>query len=168
MILVMLESIKNGECSLFSVLINCSNTSSFRGTAGQSVNCFVNFHSGFCYAISDMLHIFHKDKTYLKFVKKATFSITSRLYSPAMNEIIDISVNIDRDTVIARAKHNQIYIAPLNASDSDAAVLKPLGELLHTSDIIDMAMCPWKSIVMTAGIRLACGIDRFIIKSLNI
>lgn len=118
------------------------------------MNCLRYFQRGFCYAINNQVFVFEKDKTYLRYTKKTVLTIPIDLYPDASYEITHVSVNITMDTVIAVAKHSQIYIGMLFVMDAiklQQLEFRVLGEQLHTLDIVDISSCLWRPIFMTAG-----------------
>lgn len=122
--------------------------------ARRPVNCLTQFPNGFCYAIHNALYVFEKDKTYMRFMKKTVIKIPIKIYADELYEIIQVSINVVADTVIVTAKHNQIYIGMPFATDTmklQFLEFKVLGESLHTFSIIDLAVCLWKTIVLSAG-----------------
>lgn len=115
------------------------------------MHCFTFFSSGLCFALHNTLYIYDKNKTSLVFNKRMSYSIVSDLHDTPSCDIVDISVNIDGNTAIARARHNQIYVVALDGSPSDGIEIQPLGEKLHTFDVLDMAVCSWRTTIMTGG-----------------
>lgn len=100
------------------------------------------------------MFVFEKDKVYPKYTRKTILTIPINLYPEELYEITQLSVNIAMDSVIAVAKHSQIYIGMLLVTD--AIKLQQLnfnivGEQLHTKDIVVISTCLWRPIFMTAG-----------------
>lgn len=124
------------------------------GTDETHVNCLTNFESGFCYSQNNKLFVFEKEKSYVRFTRRAIIQIPIQLYSPESYKITNISVNAQMDTVIATTLHSQIYISKL--FDPETVTLQHLdfamlGEALHIDSIVSMSICSWKPIIMTAG-----------------
>lgn len=125
-----------------------------KATYETDVNCLTNFENGFCYAQYNQLFVFEKEKSYVRYKRRAIIKIPIRLHAPESYKITNVSVNCQMDTVIVTTFHRQIYISKL--FDPEIITLQylefcMLGEPLHTSSIISMSICSWKPIIMTAG-----------------
>lgn len=124
------------------------------GTYENDVNCLTNFESGFCYAQFNQLFVFEKEKSYVRYTRRAIIKIPIKLYPPETFKIINVSVNTQMDTVIVTTKHSQIYISKLFDPENvslQRLEFSLLGEPLHVASIISMSVCSWKPIIMTAG-----------------
>lgn len=119
----------------------------------RDVNCLTFFTKGFAFAIENCLHVFEKETSY-KFSKKTRITIPVDIFAARLYRIMNVAINVQMDTVIVTAVHNQIYIGMLVVPETlkvkDLSFQK-LGEPLHIDGIISMAVCSWKTIVMTAG-----------------
>lgn len=124
-----------------------------KGTYETDVNCLTNFENGFCYAQYNQLFVFEKEKSYVRYKRRAKIKIPIRLYAADSYKITNVSVNSQMDTVIATTFHSQIYISKL--FDPEMVTLQHLefvmlGEPLHIASIVSMSICSWKPIIMTA------------------
>lgn len=118
------------------------------------VNCLTNFENGFCYSQHHQLFVFEKEKSYVRYTRRAIIKIPIKLYAYESYKITNVSVNAQMDTVIVTTMHSQIYISKL--FDPETVTLQRLeftmlGEPLHVDSIISMSICSWKPIIMTAG-----------------
>lgn len=122
-------------------------------TSETEVNCLTNFQNGFCYAQFNKLFVFEKEKSYVRFTRRAIIKIPIKLYALESYKITNVSVNAQMDSVIVTTFHSQIYISKL--FDPEVVTLQHLdfvmlGEPLHIASIISMSVCSWKPIIMTA------------------
>lgn len=118
------------------------------------MNCLTYFESGFCFAQHNILHVFQKDKLYVRYGKRSIIEIPIHLYDNELYQITNVSINSTMDTVVVAAKHSQIYISHLfepEAMSVQHFQFRMLGESLHINGIISMSVCMWKSIIMTAA-----------------
>lgn len=118
------------------------------------VNCLTNFGCGFCFAQHNRLFVFQKDNAYVRYKRRAIIAIPIKLYDFQTYRIVNVSVNIQMDTVIATTLHSQIYISKLyeaEAIDEQSLSFEMIGEPLHIDGIIGMSVCSWKPIIITAG-----------------
>lgn len=119
----------------------------------HDVNCLTYFEKGFCFAQNNYLYVFEKEQSYVRFTRKTILRIPIKLYKPDAYCITNVSVNLEMDTVIVSAKHSQIYIGKLFKPETvklQDIEFQLLGESLHIDGIIEMSVCSWKSIIMTA------------------
>lgn len=117
------------------------------------IKCLTTFRSGFAYATHNMVHVFHKETPY-KFVKKTILTIPVTIYDESLYVITNITINDQEDTIIATTMHKQIYIGQLFALECMEVTqteFRYLSEPLHIDAIIDLSVCAWKSIAMTAS-----------------
>lgn len=118
------------------------------------VNCLTNFDCGFCYSQHNQLFVFGKEKSYVRYTRRAIITIQIELYAPESYRIANVSVNLQMDTVIVTTLHSQIYISKLYESENISEQninFTMIGEPLHIAGIIGMSVCSWKPIIMTAG-----------------
>lgn len=145
------------RCSNICKLLTFSETVfASKSSINASLSCLTYFPRGFCYAIDDTLYIYHKDvNNDMLFTRKTIYTVPENLYGSATNRIISVSLNVAKDSILIHAEHSRLFVASLNAnvasSSDDAIPLMPLGEQLHAGAIIDMAVCPWMSIVMSGA-----------------
>lgn len=117
------------------------------------IKCLTTFPSGFAFATNNMVHVFHRE-TPFKFLKKTLLTIPVTLFDESLYVIKNIAVNEQQDTIVATAQHSQVYIGQLFAPetmDVTQIEFKYLGEPLHIDSIIDLSVCSWKTIAMTAS-----------------
>lgn len=118
------------------------------------IKCLTTFPSGFAFATNNMAHVFQKSGQF-KFIKKTLLTIPVALFDESLYVIKDIAINENEDTIVATTHHSQIFIGQLFAPETMEVTqveFKYLGEPLHIDSIIDLSVCSWKSIAMTASI----------------
>lgn len=123
-------------------------------THRNAVNCLTYFELGFCFAQFNVLHVFVKDKNYMRYMKRSEIALTFDFYAEDSYKIANVSINSRMDTVAVTAMHRQIYVATLFDAESVSLQLyafKMLGEELHIDAIISISTCLWKPIVMTTA-----------------
>lgn len=117
------------------------------------IKCLTTFPMGFAFATNNMVHVFQRE-TPFKFVKKTLLTIPVTLFDESLYAIKDIAINEQQDTIVATTHHSQIYIGQLFAPETMEVTqieFKYLGEPLHIDSIIDLSVCSWKTIAMTAS-----------------
>lgn len=117
------------------------------------IKCLTTFPMGFAFATNNMVQVF-KRETPFKFLKKTILAIPVTLFEESLYVIKDIAINEQQDTIVATTHHSQIFIGQLFAPetmDVTQIEFKYLGEPLHIDSIIDLSVCSWKTIVMTAS-----------------
>lgn len=114
--------------------------------------CLRSFAKGFAYAIHNEVYVFEKESKF-KYERKTVLHIPYNIYPESSYQIMNMAINLNQDTVVVTAKHNQIYVGVLIVPESlktKFLEFKPLGEFIHIDEIIDMSVCAWKPIIMTA------------------
>lgn len=117
------------------------------------IKCLTTFPSGFAFSTNNMVHVFEKE-TPFKFIKKTLLTIPVTLFHESLYVIKDIAINEQQDTIVATTQHSQVYIGQLFAPETmnvTQVEFKYLGEPLHIDGIIDLDVCSWKKIAMTAS-----------------
>lgn len=117
------------------------------------IKCLTTFMTGFAFATNNMVHVFHKESMY-KYHKKTLLTIPVTLFEESVYAIKSIAINEQEDTVVATTNHSQIFIGQLFAPESMEICqleFKYLGEPLHVDSIIDISVCSWKTLCMTAS-----------------
>lgn len=118
------------------------------------VNCLTYFQTGFCFAQFNTLYVFEKKSSYIRYTRKTILDIPIHLYERDLYTIMNVSINLNMDTVVVSAKHNQIYIGKLFIPETvelQKISFQLFGQCLHVDGIIDMAVCLWKPIILTAS-----------------
>lgn len=118
----------------------------------NQILCLVSFPKGFAYAVHNEVYVFEKESKF-KFERKTVLHIPYNIYPELSYQIINMAINLNQDTVVVTARHNQIYVGVLIVPESlktKFLEFKPLGEFIHIDEIIDMSICSWKPIIMTA------------------
>uniref|UniRef100_A0A6E8VUB9 Uncharacterized protein n=1 Tax=Anopheles coluzzii TaxID=1518534 RepID=A0A6E8VUB9_ANOCL len=119
----------------------------------HEVLCLTQFEKGFLYAIHNVVHVFERESNY-NFRKKSIIRVPITLYDEPQYKIVNVAVNHEQDTIVVATLHSQLYIGMLIVPETlkiSELVFQNLGEPLHISGIIGMAVCSWKPIVMTAS-----------------
>uniref|UniRef100_A0A182NUB5 WD_REPEATS_REGION domain-containing protein n=1 Tax=Anopheles dirus TaxID=7168 RepID=A0A182NUB5_9DIPT len=119
----------------------------------HDVLCLTQFAKGFLYAIHNVVHVFERESNY-NFRKKSVIRVPITLYDERLYKIMNVAVNQEQDTIVVATMHSQLYIGMLIVPETlkiSELVFQNLGEPLHISGIIGMAVCSWKPIVMTAS-----------------
>lgn len=117
------------------------------------IKCLTTFVTGFAFATNNMVHVFHKESMY-KYHKKTLLTIPVTLFNESLYAIKSIAINEQEDTVVATTHHSQIFVGQLFAPETMEIIqieFKYLGEPLHIDSIIDISVCAWKTLVMTAS-----------------
>lgn len=117
------------------------------------IKCLTTFPMGFAFATNNMVHVFHRE-TPFKFIKKTLATIPVTLFDESLYVVKCIAINEQQDTIVATTQHSQVYIGQLFAPetmDVTQIEFKYLGEPLHIDSIIDLSVCSWKTIAMTAS-----------------
>lgn len=118
----------------------------------SKVLCLTSFPKGFAYAVHNEVYVFERESKF-KFERKTVLQIPYNIYPESSYEIMNMAINVNQDTVVVTSKHNQIYVGVLIVPESlktKFLEFKPLGEFIHIDEIIDMSVCAWKPIIMTA------------------
>lgn len=100
------------------------------------------------------MYVFEKESAYIRYTRRTILEIPTGLYQRELYTIMNISINLEMDTVIVSAKHNQIYIGKLFVPETirlQKMEFELFGESLHIDGIIEMSVCSWKPIILTAG-----------------
>lgn len=117
------------------------------------IMCLMTFPMGFAFATNNMVHVFEKE-TPFKFKKKTLLTIPVTLFDDSLYVIKNVAINEQQDTIVATTCHSQIYIGQLFAPETLTVTqveFKHLSEPLHIDSIIDLAVCSWKTIAITAS-----------------
>jgi cilia- and flagella-associated protein 57 len=116
------------------------------------VMCLTYFEKGFAFAINNVVHVFEQE-TQMKYRKKSLITVAVTLYAESLYKITNLAINAQQDTIIVTTKHPQIYIGMLYVPETlnvTELTFKTFGEALHINQIVDLDVCGWKTIVMTA------------------
>ncbi|XP_035915826.1 cilia- and flagella-associated protein 57 [Anopheles stephensi] len=119
----------------------------------HEVLCLTQFEKGFLYAIHNVVHVFERESNY-NFRKKSVITVPITLYDEKQYKILNVAVNQEQDTIVVATMHSQLYIGMLIVPETlkiSELLFQNLGEPLHISGIIGMAVCSWKPIVLTAS-----------------
>ncbi|CRL06256.1 CLUMA_CG019108, isoform A [Clunio marinus] len=117
------------------------------------IKCVTNFPTGFSFTTNNCCHVFRRLSPY-KFRKVTLLVIPVTTYDEELYVIKNISINDQQDKIIAATEHSQIYFGKLFDGDSLGLTrinFEIFSEPLHIDSIIDLSVCCWKSIVMTAS-----------------
>lgn len=116
------------------------------------VICMTAFPRGFAFAIFNKVYVFELFSKF-KFERKTILTVPVTIYPEPLYQITNMAVDSKQETVIVTTKHSQIYVGILIVPETlKARQLKftPLGALLHIGEIVDVSLCSWKPIIMTA------------------
>ncbi|TMW44058.1 hypothetical protein DOY81_010865 [Sarcophaga bullata] len=111
------------------------------------------FGRGFAFAIFNKVFVFERVSKF-KFERKTILTIPITIYADALYQITNLAVDSKQETVIVTTKHSQIYVGILIVPETLKAKqlnFQPLGALLHIGEIVDISLCAWKPIIMTAS-----------------
>lgn len=103
--------------------------------------------------MKNVLHVFEKEGQY-KFAKKTRITVPVDMFADHLFNIQNVAINTQMDTVIVTAAHSQIYIGMLVVPETlkvKDLEFGRLGEPLHIDGVVDMSVCSWKPILMTAA-----------------
>lgn len=118
----------------------------------QRVVCMTAFPKGFAFAIFNKVFVFERVSKF-KFERKTILTVPITIYADHLYQITNLAIDSKQETIIVTTKHSQIYVGILIVPETlKAKYLKfqPLGALIHIGDIIDLSLCSWKPIIMTA------------------
>lgn len=116
------------------------------------VVCMTAFGRGFAFAIFNKVFVFERVSKF-KFERKTILTIPITIYTEALYQITNLAVDSKQETVIVTTKHSQIYVGILIVPETLKAKqlnFQPLGALIHIGEIVDISLCAWKPIIMTA------------------
>lgn len=116
------------------------------------VVCMTAFGRGFAFAIFNTVFVFERVSKF-KFERKTILNIPITIYSDFLYQITNLAIDSKQETVIVTTKHAQIYVGILIVPETlKAKQLKfqPLGASIHIGEIVDISLCSWKPIIMTA------------------
>lgn len=117
------------------------------------IKCLTTFPTGFAFATHNMVHVYFKEAAF-KYIKKTLLTIPVTLFDESLYVVKNIAINEQQDTIVATTQHSQVYIGQLFAPetmDITQIEFKYLGEPLHIDAIIDLSVCSWKTICITAS-----------------
>ncbi|XP_061387739.1 cilia- and flagella-associated protein 57 [Musca vetustissima] len=117
------------------------------------VVCMTAFAKGFAFAIFNRVYVFERVSKF-KFERKTILTIPITIYAEHLYQITNLAVDSKQETVIVTAEHSQIYVGILIVPETLKAKhlqFQPLGALIHIDDIVDISLCSWKPIIMTAS-----------------
>lgn len=118
----------------------------------KRVICMTAFGKGFAFAIFNKVYVFEKVSKF-KFERKTILTVPVGIYPESLYQITNLAIDNKQETVIVTCKHSQIYVGILIVPESLKAKqmkFQPLGPLIHIDDILDVSVCSWKPIIMTA------------------
>lgn len=116
------------------------------------VVCMTAFGRGFAFAMFNRVFVFERVSKF-KFERKTILTIPITIYADVLYQITNLAIDSKQETVIVTTKHSQIYVGILIVPETLKAKqlnFQPLGALIHIGDIVDISLCSWKPIIMTA------------------
>ncbi|XP_055921500.1 cilia- and flagella-associated protein 57 isoform X2 [Eupeodes corollae] len=120
----------------------------------EAVMCMIALSKSLAYVIEDKVFFFEKVSK-VEYKRIAIIRLDKKLYSEDLFRIKNMTVNAQQDTVIVTAGHSQIYECSLknikSGETGSLQVFKPLGEFIHIDEIVDISICSWRTIIMTAS-----------------
>lgn len=122
-------------------------------TENFPVMCLTTFPVGFVFATNNNVHMYEKENPY-KFNKKSLLTIPVDFFDESLYVIKSVSINDQQDTIVATTRHSQIYVAQLYVTGTMKLTkidFKFLSEPLHIDSILDLSVCAWQNIAMTAS-----------------
>uniref|UniRef100_A0A1B0BGE8 Cilia- and flagella-associated protein 57 n=1 Tax=Glossina palpalis gambiensis TaxID=67801 RepID=A0A1B0BGE8_9MUSC len=117
------------------------------------VVCMTSFSRGFAFAISNRVYVFERVSKF-KYERKTVLTVPVTLFSENLYQIRNLAIDSKQETVIVTTKHPQIYVGILIVPETlktKYLTFTPLGALLHIGEIVDVSVCSWKPIIMTAS-----------------
>ncbi|XP_023305499.2 cilia- and flagella-associated protein 57 [Lucilia cuprina] len=117
------------------------------------VVCMTAFGRGFAFAMFNTVFVFERVSKF-KFERKTILSIPITIYSEPLYQITNLAIDSKQETVIVTTKHAQIYVGILIVPETLKAKhlkFQPLGASIHIGEIVDISLCSWKPIIMTAS-----------------
>ncbi|XP_002068679.3 cilia- and flagella-associated protein 57 [Drosophila willistoni] len=119
----------------------------------QQVLCMTAFPKGFAYVIFNRAFVFERVSKF-KFERKTVLTVPINLYAEPMYQIRNLAIDHKQETVIVTTAHAQIYVGILIVPETlktKQLKFEPLGVMIHTGEVIDISVCAWKPIIMTAS-----------------
>lgn len=116
------------------------------------VVCITPFGRGFAFAIFNTVFVFERVSKF-KFERKTILTIPITIYAEQLYQITNLAIDSKQETVIVTTKHTQIYVGILIVPETLKAKhlkFQILGASIHISEIVDISLCSWKPIIMTA------------------
>lgn len=117
------------------------------------VSCMIALSKCMAYVVGDKVYFFDKVSKY-QYQRTAIITLQKYIYSESLYQIQNMAINSQQDTVIVTAGHSQIYVFNLKddrtGESGTLLKFKPLGELIHIDEIVDISICSWRTIIMTA------------------
>ncbi|KAM7345854.1 testes of unusual size isoform 1-T1 [Cochliomyia hominivorax] len=117
------------------------------------VVCMTAFGRGFAFAIFNMVFVFERISKF-KFERKTILTVPVTIYNESLYQITNLAIDNKQETIIVTTKHAQIYIGVLIVPETLKAKhlkFQPLGASIHIGEIVDISLCSWKPIIMTAS-----------------
>ncbi|ALC42004.1 CG4329 [Drosophila busckii] len=121
--------------------------------ADLRVLCMTAFAKGFAFIIFNKAFVFERVSKF-KFERKTILTVPMTLYAEPMYQITNLAIDHKQETVIVTTSHAQIYVGILIVPETLKAKhlkFEPLGVLIHTAEVVDISVCAWKPIIMTAS-----------------
>ncbi|XP_055839283.1 cilia- and flagella-associated protein 57-like [Episyrphus balteatus] len=129
-------------------------TTTVGAESNEPVICMIALSRCLAYVIGDKVYFFEKVSKY-QYQRVAIIRLYKYIYSEKFYQIKNLAINAQQDTVIVTAGHSQIYECNVkeNKSGEVTTLMKftPLGELIHIDEIVDISVCSWRTIIMTAS-----------------
>lgn len=116
------------------------------------VLCMSAFSRGFAFIIFNKVFVFERVSKF-KFERKTVLTVPITIYSEPQYQITNMAIDHKQETVIVTCSHAQIYVGILIVPETlktKQLKFEPLGVLIHIGEVVDVSVCAWKPIIMTA------------------
>ncbi|XP_017867333.1 PREDICTED: cilia- and flagella-associated protein 57 [Drosophila arizonae] len=117
------------------------------------VLCMSAFSRGFAFIIFNKVFVFERVSKF-KFERKTVLTVPITIYSEPQYQITNMAIDHKQETVIVTCSHAQIYVGILIVPETlktKQLKFEPLGVLIHIGEVVDVSVCAWKPIIMTAS-----------------
>ncbi|KAH8299350.1 hypothetical protein KR044_000556, partial [Drosophila immigrans] len=117
------------------------------------VLCMTAFARGFAYIIFNKVFVFERVSKF-KFERKTVLTVPITLYAEPLYQITNLAIDHKQETVIVTCAHAQIYVGILIVPETlktKQLKFEPLGVMIHIGEVVDLSVCAWKPIIMTAS-----------------
>lgn len=116
------------------------------------VICMNAFQRGFAFVIFNKVFVFERITKY-KLERKTVLTVPITLYTEPQYQITNMAIDHKQETIIVTCSHAQIYVGILIVPETlktKQLKFEPLGVMIHIGEVVDLSICAWKPIIMTA------------------
>lgn len=110
------------------------------------------FTRGFAFIIFNKVFVFERVSKF-KLERKTVLTVPMTLYTEPQYQITNMAIDHKQETIIVTCAHAQIYVGILIVPETlktKHLKFEPLGVMIHIGEVVDLSICAWKPIIMTA------------------